>query len=460
MIGNLLQPELEALIAERKWDELRGALMELDASDIAEILSDLPPEDDPAIFRVLPRDLASEVFSHLPPEHQEQLLRSFTSDQMRAIVQEMSPDDQARLLEELPAEVTRRLIETLPAEDLKAARELLGYPPETAGRYMTPEYVALRPEMTAGEALEHIRRHGRGKETLSMVYVVDADGFLLQDLRLSALVTADPGAQVAKLEDRPLVAITATTDREAVVRDFEKYDRAALPVVDDQGHMLGIITADDILDVAEQEATEDIHKFGGVQAIESPYTQASMLTVFRRRGVWLSVLFIGQMLTATVMEGFEGSLEKAIVLTLFIPLIISSGGNSGGQATSLAIRALALGQVMVRDWWRVLRREFSVALMLGMWLGLLGLLRVVLWQVLGWQDYTEFYALVAITVAITLVGVVLWGSLVGAMLPFLLSRLGLDPATCSAPFVATLVDVTGLVIYFSVAILVLTGTLL
>lgn len=460
MIGNLIQPELEALIAERRWNDLRSALMELDVSDIGEILADLPAEDHPAIFRVLPRDTAAQVFSYLPGDLQEALLRSFTSDQMRAVVEEMTPDDQARLLEELPAEVTRRLIETLPAEELKAARDLLGYPPESAGRYMTPEYVALRPEMTAGEAINHIRQTGKGKETLSILYVVDKQGVLLHDLRLASLVIADPAAKVTDLEDNPLVAIPATMDREEVVREFEKYDRPALPVVDGQGHMLGIITVDDVLDVAEEEATEDIHKMGGVQTLDAPYTQSSLITMFRKRGVWLSVLFFGQMLTATVMERFEGPLAQAIVLTLFIPLIISSGGNSGSQATSLAIRALALGEVKISDWGRVLRREAACALMLGLWLGLLGLVRVVLWQAMGWQDYTSHSTLVAITIGVTLIGVVLWGSLVGSMLPFVLSRLGVDPATSSAPFVATLVDVTGLVIYFGVAMAILSGTLL
>jgi magnesium transporter len=395
-----------------------------------------------------------------PLDHQENLLRCLTKDQMRTVLRGMSPDDQARLLEELPAEVTRRLLETLSPQELQAARDLLGYPPETAGRYMTPQYVALRPEMTAREALEHIRRTGRGKETLNVVYVVDASGKLLEELRLGSLVLADPETKVGDIEHRPLISVPATIDREELLRAFKKYDRVALPVTDKDGHMLGIITADDVLDFAEEEATEDIQKIGGMEALDAPYLDVGYFQMVWKRGGWLSALFLGEMLTATAMGHFEAEIAKAVVLALFVPLIISSGGNSGSQAATLVVRSLALTELRLGDWWRVLLRELRSAISLGAWLGLIGFARIWLWQHLGWYNYGEHYLMVGLTVWLSLIGVVTFGSVAGSMLPFILRRLGFDPATSYAPFVATLVDVTGLVIYFSVAALILRGTLL
>src|SRR5438874_1006095 len=335
MIGPLLGPDLQELIREKQWSVLRDALSAFDPSDIADILVQVPDVDDPAIFRLLPRDLAGRVFSYLPLDHQESLLHSLSNEQMRQVLGGMTPDDQARLLDELPAEVTRRLLEALSPQELRAARDLLGYPPETAGRYMTPRYVALRPDMTARDALEHVRRTGRGQETLNILYVVDATGKLLEELRLGSLVLANPNLRVVDIENRPLVSIPATADREEVLRAFKKYDRAALPVTDRNGHMLGIITADDVLDVAEQEATEDIQKIGGMEALDAPYLDVGYFKMVWKRGGWLSALFLGEMLTATAMGHYEDELAQAIVLTMFIPLIISSGGNSGSQAATL-----------------------------------------------------------------------------------------------------------------------------
>jgi magnesium transporter len=360
----------------------------------------------------------------------------------------------------MPAEVTRRLLESLPPEELKASRDLLGYPPDTAGRYMTPNYASIRPEMTAREALEHIRRTGQGKETLSIVYIIDADGTLVEDLRLGSLVLADPETRVTEIKDPPLVCILATSPREEVLRLFEKYDRIALPVTDADRKMLGIITVDDILDVAEEQATRDIQKIGGMEALDAPYDQVGFWSMVKKRGGWLSALFLGEMLTATAMGYYEREIERAVVLALFVPLIISSGGNSGSQAASLIIRALALRELRLRDWFRVFGREISAGAALGTLLGAIGFLRITLWQHLHWKDYGPHYLLVAGTVWASLVGVVCFGTLAGSMLPFLLRRLGFDPATSSAPFVATLVDVTGLVIYFTVGSVILRGTLL
>jgi magnesium transporter len=462
MIGQFLQVEFEEMIRNKRWEELREAFSELEPADIAEVLEDVPVDEAGIMFRLLPRERAAEVFTYLPVERQEELIHSLSGDQVRGILEEMNPDDRTRLLEEMPAEVTRRLLESLSPEELRQARALLGYPEETAGRFMTPEYVALRPEMTAHEALEYIRRVGRGKESLYVVYVVDERGHLIEDVRLGTLVLANPDQKVGDIGDRALVAVQATDDREEVLKAFERYDRVALPVTDALGHMLGIITVDDILDVAEEEATEDMQKLGGMAALDLPYTSVSLWEMFHKRGVWLSILFVGQLLTATVMERYESALEQVLVLAVFVPLIISSGGNSGSQATSLIIRAMALGQIGLGDWWRVLRREIVVATLLGLGLGVLGLFRVQIWHWLGWYDYGQGgpqAIQIAMIVALALVGVVLWGSVVGAMLPFILRRLGFDPATSSAPFVATLVDVTGLIIYFTVAMTILRGTL-
>src|SRR3954469_3103247 len=459
MIGTLLQTDLEEIIKAKDWDTLREVLAELDPSDIAELCIDLPPEDEGVIFRVLPRDKAAGAFSYLPLERQQELVQSLSNATVQTILNEMSPDDRTRLLEELPAEATRRLLETLSPDELKSARQLLGYPEGTAARYMTPKYVALPPDMTARDALEYIRRTGRGKETLNTLYVVDASGTLLEDLRLGALVLAEPDTKVADIEDRPLVSIPATMPGGEVVAAFEKYDRFALPVVDREGHMLGIITSDDVLEFAQKQATEEIHKLGGSEALDAPYPEVPFWQMFKKRGGWLSALFLGEMLTATAMGVFEREIERAVVLALFVPLIISSGGNSGSQGTSIIIRAMALGELRLRDWFRVIRRELLAGLALGSILGSIGLARILLWQGL-FHTYGEHYMLVGLTVALSLIGVVTFGTMAGSLLPFVLRRLGFDPASASAPFVATLVDVTGLIIYFTTASAIMRGTLL
>ncbi len=478
MIGHVLQADLEELIEGKNWDELREGLAGLDPSDIAELVTDLPPEEQGVIFRVLPRDLAARTFEYLPLPRQEELARSLSNAEVHAILNEMTPDDRTRLLEELPAEATRRLLETLSPDELKSARQLLGYPEQTAGRYMTPEYVALRPDITAREALEQVRTVGRGKETLSVLYLVDDRGKLLEDLRLGALVLAEPDMKVADIEDRPLVSIPATMNGSEVVAEFEKYDRTALPVVDSEGHMLGIITHDDVLEFAERRATQEIQKLGGSEALDAPYLDVGFWAMVRKRGGWLSALFLGEMLTATAMGYFQSEIERAAVVALFVPLIISSGGNSGSQGTSLIIRSLALKELRLRDWYRVFGRELRTGLALGTLLGCVGFLRIGVWQYLSQRShighffrpetasglsstaYGQHWALLGLTVLLSLIGVVTWGTLAGSMLPFLIRKLGFDPATSSAPFVATLVDVTGLCIYFLVALTVLHGTLL
>ncbi len=459
MLGNLLKPEFEELLQSRDYDALRAAFSEMSPPDIAEVIEDLPGDESGVLFRVLPRDVATTVFEYLPLDQQTEVVQTLGKEQLVGLLNEMAPDDRTRLFEELPAEVTKRALATLKPDQLAQARQLLGYPEGKAGRYMTPRYLALRPTATAEEALHYVREHGQGLETLDVIYVTDEKGVLLDDIRLVALVKAQPRTPLADLNDGQLVSIRATDDRSDVVAMFEKYDLVALPVTDSQGVLLGIITVDDVLDVAEAKATQDIQGLGGVEALDAPYFDVGFVSMCKKRGGWLSVLFLGEMLTATAMTAFEDELAKAVVLSLFLPLIISSGGNSGSQATSILIRSLALREVRLRDWWRVASRELASGLTLGVLLGSIGFLRILVWAKV-FHQYGEHFLLVATVVALALVGVVLYGNLVGSMLPFLLRRLGFDPAKASAPFVATLVDVSGLIIYFNIAKLVFRGTLL
>lgn len=458
MLGNLLRPDFEKLIRDKDWKRVREAFAQLDPPDLAEILEEFPLQDSAVVFRTLPRDAAAQIFEYLPLETQTKLVQSLADEQLVNLLNSMAPDDRTRLFEELPPEVTKRALRSLSPGELKIARQLLGYPEDSAGRFMTPEYVAVRPTMTASEALDYIRKKGRGSETLNVIYVVDEKGRLLNDIKLATLVMAAPATKVQDLEDGQLYSLPATSDREEVVNAFKKYDRVALPVTDSQGVMLGIITVDDVLDVATEEATEDIQKLGGMQALEAPYMNSPFGEMIRKRAGWLTVLFVGEMFTATAMSYFEKEIARAVVLALFVPLIISSGGNSGSQATSLIIRSLAVRELELSDWWRVLRREAMSGIVMGAVLGLLGFLRIVLWPTRA-VTYGPHFMMVAVAVAVSLIGVVTFGTICGSMLPFMLRRLKLDPATASAPFVATLVDVTGLLIYFSVATVVLRGLL-
>lgn len=459
MLGNMLLPDLEELINRRDWEAVREGLSELEPADGAELIAELPSDVQVLVFRLLPRALASDIFELLPVEEQAELVEALSNEQIEAMLNAMAPDDRTRLLEELPAAVVQRALAQLHPEQLRVARRLLGYPERSAGRVMTPEYVALPPLMSARQALSEIKKRATRAETVSVVYLIDEKGRLVDELDLSAVVLAPDDTLLASLADGQFIAVPAHEDQSEVVRLFEKYDRFALPVIDTDGVLVGIITVDDVLDVAEREATEDIQKLGGSEALDAPYLETSVRDMLAKRGPWLVVLFLGQMLTATAMAYYESEIAKAVVLALFIPLVISSGGNSGSQSTSLVIRALALDEVSLSDWWHIVRREVLTGGALGVGLGVLGYMRIVLWPNAATQ-FGEHYVLIGVTVAAALLGVVLFGTLAGAALPLVLKRLGLDPAAASAPFVATLVDVTGLVIYFTVASFVLEGTLL
>jgi magnesium transporter len=460
VVGKILIPEIRSLIEARDFAGLRELFKEWPPADVAEVIVDIPEDDRVIIFRVLPAALAADVFEYLDLDTQQSLLHCMAHEQVAAILNEMSPDDRTALLEEMPSAAARQLIQLLTPEERRVAQALLGYPEGSVGRLMTPDFVAVRENWTVKEVLDYVREHGQDRETLNFIYVVDDRGKLIDDLRIRNFLLRPLDTRVDEIMDRSYVHLTVNQTQEEALQVFRKYDRAALAVVDSNGALVGIVTQDDMLDVAEEEATEDIQKIGGMEALDEPYTTIPFLRMVKKRATWLILLFLGEMLTATAMQGYNSEIEKAAILAMFLPLIISSGGNSGSQATTLVIRAMALGELRLRDWFRVVRKELVSGVTLGVILGIIGFFRITLWQYLHIFDYGKFHWLVASTVGAALVGVVLWGTLSGAMLPFLLRRCGLDPAASSAPFVATLVDVTGLVIYFNVALFILRGTLL
>ena len=451
--------DVQQAIRARDFAKLRDALTRWEPSAVAEEIRELPVEDQAVVFRIVPRHCAAEVFEFLDTAAQERLLKALAQEQVAAILNDMAADDRTALLEELPAAATKQMLALLTPEERAVALSLLGYPAGSIGRLMTPHYIAVREEWTVRQVLDYVREHGQDSETLNMLYVIDDRGILIDDIRLREFLLTSPTKRVADLMDYRFVALNATEPQEAAIGVFMREDRKALPVLDSTGVLIGIVTLDDVLKVAENEATREIQRIGGSEALDEPYMQIALARMVKKRAGWLVILFLGEMLTATAMGFFENEIEKAVVLALFVPLIISSGGNSGSQATTLVIRAMAIGEIRLRDWWRVMRREVLAGLALGAILGSIGFMRITAWSAFS-TIYGPHWLLVAWTVAVSLIGIVLWGTLAGSMLPFLLRRAGLDPATSSAPFVATLVDVTGLVIYFSVGYVFLRGTLL
>ena len=465
MVGKLLAPEIKSMIDARNFGALRELFSDWPPADVADVILDLPEDEQVIIFRVLPAALAADVFEYIGIEEQQNLLRAMAHEQVVGILNEMSPDDRTALLEEMPSAAARQLIRLLTPEERRVAQTLLGYPEGSVGRLMTPDFIPVHEDWTVKEVLDFVREYGRDSETLNVIYVVDERGKLIDDVRMREFLLKPLTAKVSEIRDQTFVALKANDSQEEALNLFRKYDRTALPVVDSNIVLVGIVTIDDMLDVAEKEATEDIQKIGGMEALDEPYMRISLWRMVRKRAGWLVILFLGEMLTATAMANYQDEIAKAVVLALFLPLIISSGGNSGSQASTLIIRAMALGEVTLRDWWRVASREVRAGLSLGGILGAIGAARVTIWSMVGEryfhrQLYGPHWPLVALTVGVALVGVVLWGSLSGSMLPFVLRRVGADPATSSAPFVATLVDVTGLIIYFSIALLIMRGAML
>jgi magnesium transporter len=454
-------PELLYLLAGDS-AELAQHLSTMRPADVAEALNQLEAPAAAAVLPALPFDLIVRVFDEPELERRAELFRGLQAERAAPVIEAMAADQQADLFRELEPEHRDRLLATLTRPTREALTGLLKYPPNVAGGLMTTEYMAVPADWTVQRALEKIKEVARGKETVYAVYITDpSDGRLVSVVSLRDLVLAEPNAAVRRIAgEGPPLKVQPDMLREDVARLISKYNLLAVPVVDETDHVLGIVTVDDVIDAMIREQTKDIQQLGGVEALDMPYTQVGFVEMIRKRAGWLAALFLGEMLTATAMGYFEGEISKAVVLALFIPLIISSGGNSGSQATSLIIRALALRELELKDWWRVAMRELPSGLALGGILGVIGVIRIVLWQRLGWYNFGEHWLLVAFTVGTALVGVVTFGSLTGSMLPFLLRRLGFDPASASAPFVATLVDVTGLIIYFSVALFILHGTLL
>ena len=420
----------------------------------------LAQEDRIQGFLMLPRDEAEDFFFSLSARDQAEVVVAMPGREQRSWVRLLPPDDAADLIQAAPTDKRESLLGLLDEPTRREVTALLAYSEDNAGGLMNPRYIRLRPEMTVDEAITYIRKQMREQpRTIYYGYVLDAEQHLLGVVSFRELFTASVRTRVAEIMRRQVSTIPEQMDQETVSHRFSQSHLVALPVVDAENHMKGIVTVDDVVDVVREEATEDMQKVGGVEALDAPYLQIEMRRMIRKRVGWLSVLFLGEMLTASAMGFFEKEIAKAVVLALFIPLIISSGGNSGSQATTLVIRAMALGEVRLRDWFRVVRREIVAGLGLGLVLAVIGFARIVTWEML-FHTYGPQYLSVAATVASSLVGVVLWGTVAGSMLPFMLRRLGFDPASASAPFVATLVDVSGLVIYFSVAAVILRGRLL
>jgi len=451
---SLSRSRIEQALKDRDFGGVRRSLADQDPADVAELIESLDEQERAVLFRLLPREQAAEAFEYLEPEAQESLIKALAREQVAAILNDMAPDDRTALLEELPAQVTRQLLTLLSPEERAIANQLLGYPEDSIGRLMTPDFIALNRDWKIQQALDHVRRYGKDSETLNVVYVVDASGNLIDDLRMRQLLLADPNATVSSIMDGNFVALKATDDQETAVRVFSEYDRVGFPVTDSRGVLLGIVTVDDVLDVAEEEATEDIQKIGGMAALEQPYMQTRFPDMLRKRAGWLVLLFLAQLVTVSALHSFADLLQRALVLTFFIPLVISSGGNSGAQAATLVVRAMALEEVRLGDWWAVMRREVVFGLTLGGALAVLGFLGLAL----GARFSSEFGAdwlVVSLVVGFSLIVVVVWGVTIGSMLPFVLRRLGADPATSSTPFVATIVDITGLIFYFSIAALLM-----
>lgn len=459
MLEKLVLPEIRELIDAKDVNTLREILREWIPPDLGALVEDLEPDEQAFVFRALEKNAAADVFAYLDFEAQKHLVESLPIGEVTKILNGMAPDDRTRFLEVLPADREHRLLTLLAPEERKIAETLLAYPEDSVGRLMTPDYIAVKEHWTVEHVLDFVRTYGKDSETLNAIYVADDRGKLIDDIRMREVLLAPHTATVRSLMDRSVVCLQVMEHKPEAVELFRKYDRTALPVTNDEGILVGIVTVDDVFDVAEEEATREIQQLGGVQALEEPYITTPVPIMVRKRATWLVVLFLGELLTATAMGFFEEEIVLAPVLALFVPLIISSGGNSGSQAATLIVRALGLGEFRVGEWGRVLRREVVSGLFLGLILGTIGFLRIAVWSMFS-DFYGPHWHLIGLTLAVTLVGIVMWGTIAGAMLPMLLKRIGFDPATSSAPFVATLVDVTGLVIYFTVALFFLHGTLL
>lgn len=429
-------------------------------ADIAEAISEMKRKERNLHFLKLSPELKVEVFSFLDINIQEEIVRSMTREDYAEVLNNLEPDDRTELLENFPDELIKYSINLLNDTEKQIALNLIGYKEDSIARLMTPLYIQTKANKTVKQVFQHIKKYGKKAETLNYIYVIDDSNVLIDDLQIGQLLLADEDTLIADLIDHNFVSLVTTTPMEDAFDIFEKYDRSAMPIITEKGVLVGIVTFDDILDKIKERDTEDIQKFGGMEELDLSYTHTPLFELVKKRAGWLVVLFLGEMLTASAMSYYDQEIEKAVVLALFVPLIISSGGNSGSQAASLIIRAMALGELKLSDWWYVMRKEIASGLMLGGILGFIGFVRIFIWQEAGIYDYGEFWLYIGLSVSVSLVFIVLWGTLSGSIIPFVLKRFGMDPATASAPFVATLVDVSGLIIYFTIAALFLSGKLL
>ncbi|MFY8112467.1 MAG: magnesium transporter, partial [Flavobacterium sp.] len=429
-------------------------------ADIADQLTQKSSKDRVLSFLLLAGEAKAEVFPYFDSEIQQELILNLGNEATKELFNELAPDDRTLLLTDFPDSIIKEIINLLDQKEREQALNLLGYESDSIARLMTPHYIQARKDWTVKRVLESIKIYGKKAETLNFVYVVNDKNKLIDDLRIGQLLMAEDTTLIEELMDRNFIAIRTTEKIEESLAIFDKYDREALPIVTEKGILVGIVTFDDLLEQIEQRDTEDMQKFGGMEELDVSYTKTSLTDLVKKRAGWLVVLFLGELLTASAMGHYDEEIAKAVVLALFVPLIISSGGNSGSQAASLIIRAMALKELQLRDWWYVMKKEMISGLLLGGILGLLGFVRIAIWQKTGIYDYGPYWIWVALSVSTSLLLIVLWGTLSGSLIPFLLRKLKLDPATASAPFVATLVDVTGLIIYFSISALFLAGKLL
>ncbi len=443
MLHELLRPEIHELIENRNWSALRDVLKSWQIPEIAEFIIELEKSDRVILYRLLPRDISADVFSYMDYDERVSLLYDLTDNETKQLLADLSPDDRTELLEELPAKVTRTLLNLLEPEDLKEARSLLGYPEESIGRKMTPDFVAVRPEWTVAKALNHIRKFGKDSETIYRIYVTDKSGKLIDDILLRNIIIADEEKPVSSLMDYHVTSVPAFEDQEQAVRIMEKYDLFALPVVDSNGMLVGIVTFDDMYDISEEEATEDFQKIGGMAPVDQSYLSAGVRKLWTKRFPWLLILLLANFITAALILHYESLLAQLVVLTAFMPMLLGTGGNTGTQSATLVIRALSIEEIDVGDWWRVFLKELLVGLLLGIALGIFAFVRGL------FSD--EQSVNIPLILGLSMIAVIIWANIVGALLPLLIKKVRLDPAVISNPLISTLTDVSGIIIYFNIA---------
>lgn len=444
MLKELLKPEIEELIEQRKWTQLRDGITSWHPSEVAELLLSIDKKDRVLLFRALPRDFATDVFIEYEYEERESLLNDLTDKETKYLLSDLSPDDRTDLLSELPAKVTRDLLNMLSPEDLQEARTLLGYPEESVGRLMTPDFIKIRENWTVKDALNQIRKFGKDSETINRVYVLDKKGRLLDDILLKNLILSDENTPIENLMDYTVISISAFEDQEAAVRYMEKYDLYVLPVVDSDGNLVGIVTFDDVFDVSEEETTEDFQKLGGMNPVDQSYLTASIPKLFIKRFPWLFALLLANFISAAVITYYEPVIASVVALVSFMPLLNGAAGNSGTQSATLIIRSLALGELNVSMWRKVFMKELILGVIMGAVLGFFTYLR----GIVEGDNSHELALVVSLSVLILLI----WANLIGGLLPLIIAKFKLDPAVISSPLITTIIDITGISIYFNIAI--------